>query len=159
MRRSGGSGRPVSRACGGGSELEKRYDIIDHTADIGIVAYGRDLKETFANAATALFDLIAEQDGVKTRLKRSVAVGAEDREALLVAWLNELIFLFDVERVLFKEFHMKTLTDTALEAECLGDKFNPRRHRLKMGIKAATYHMLKIADTPGGCEATVIFDI
>jgi len=139
--------------------VEKRYDIIDHTADIGIVAYGRDLKGTFANAAAALFDLMADRDRVKPRLRRTVAVSAGDREALLVAWLNELIFLFDVERLLFKEFQVTALTDRALQAECLGEKLNPKRHALKTGIKAATYYMLKIAETPGGFEATVIFDI
>ena len=67
----------------------KRFDIIDHTADVGIVAYGAELAEAFVNAAYAMFTLIADLEGVKQTVSREIEVEAEDQEGLLVRWLNK----------------------------------------------------------------------
>ncbi len=141
--------------------MEKDFEIIEHTADVGIRAFGADLKTTFANSAKAMFSLITNLSDVREALNRDVAVTASDREMLLVEWLNELIYLFDVENVLFKRFAISTLTDTELKARCYGEKVDKARHELKIGIKSATYHMLKVEKNPAGSgyRAQVLFDI
>jgi len=75
--------------------MEKDFEIVNHTADVGIIAYGTDIKQAFANAARALFSLITELDDVAEVLHRDIELIAPDEESLLVEWLNELIYLFD----------------------------------------------------------------
>jgi SHS2 domain-containing protein len=139
--------------------VEKPFEIIDHTADIGIIAYGADMKQVFANAALGLFNLMADLDEFKEDIRRELQISAEDVEVLLVAWLNELIYIFDVEHVIFKRFEINELTSTQIKARCFGEKIKPRQHKLKREIKAATYHMLKINKEEGGYKVQVIFDI
>ena len=129
--------------------MAKRFEIINHTADVGIAAYGAELKEAFANAAFALFSLIAELDQVADSVSHEVDVSAENQEDLLVAWLYELIFLFEVDGVLFNRFEVVELTDKRLRAVCYGERIDPERHSIKAGVKAATYHMLEIVKTDG----------
>jgi len=136
----------------------KRFDIIDHTADIGIVAYGKDLKEAFANAAYAMFTLIADLEGVKEVVCHKIEVQAEDRESLLVSWLNELLYLFDTEGIIFSRFKIKDLDENSLKAEGYGEPLDKTRHSLKSGVKAATYHMLRVAKD-NGYSIQVIFDV
>ncbi len=138
--------------------MRKRFAVIDHTADIGIAAYGADLREAFANAAYGLFSLITEPRKLKETLTREIEVEGEDAEDLLVAWLNEFIFLFDAEYLLFRRFAIEELTETHLKAKAYGERFDPRRHPMKRGIKAVTRHMLSSA-ARDGVEARVLFDI
>ena len=138
--------------------IEKDFEIINHTADVGIVAYGADLSQAFANAARALFSLITELDDVAEVLHRDIELTAPDEEGLLVEWLNELIYLFDTENILFKRFDIITLNNTQLKARSYGEKVDKSKHKLKTGVKAATYHMLKV-DKGDGCQVQVLFDI
>lgn len=148
---------------------DRRYQVFDHTADIGIQAYGHDLKEAFANMAYGMFSVIAELDKVKEVEFRDIEIEAEDREALLVAWLNELIYLFDVERLIFKRFEIGELTESRssspgqgptarLRARAYGEAFDPQHHVLKTEIKAATYHTIKV-ERGDGARLRVIFDV
>jgi SHS2 domain-containing protein len=137
---------------------KKDFEILNHTADVGIIAYGSDLKQAFANAAKGLFSLITDLDDVKEVLHRDAELTATDEESLLVEWLNELIYQFDTEGIIFKRFDIAQLDSTRLKARGYGEKVNKSRHRLKMGVKAATYHMLKV-NKVDGCRVQVLFDI
>jgi SHS2 domain-containing protein len=123
--------------------------VIDHTADVGIVAYGKDLKEAFANAAFGMFSLIADLEKVRGSISREIDVQSTDQEALLVDWLNELLYLFDVEHIIFKRFEITALSQKKLKAKVYGEKIDTSRHQLKTAVKAATYHMLKIEKNKG----------
>ena len=133
-------------------------EIINHTADIGIAAYGTDISQAFANAARALFSLITELDDTEEVLQRDIEVTAPDEESLLVEWLNELVYQFDTEGIIFKRFDIIRLDDTHLKARGYGEKVDSSRHRLKTGVKAATYHMWKV-DKDDCCRVQVLFDI
>ncbi len=139
--------------------VEKPFEVIDHTADIGIIAYGADIKQVFANAALGLFSLMADLDDLKETVQRELQLSAEDAEVLLVEWLNELIYIFDVEHIIFKRFEIDKLSSTEIKARCFGEKIKPGQHRLKREIKAATYHMLRINKEDSGYKVQVIFDI
>ena len=136
----------------------KKFDIIEHTADTGIVAYGTELDEAFANAAYAMFTLIADLEGVKEVVCRQIEVEAGDRESLLVSWLNELLYLFDVEGIIFKRFKVTELSESSLKAEGYGELIDKARHGLKAGVKAATYYMLRV-EKDNGYSVRVIFDV
>ncbi len=124
--------------------MNKEFEVIEHTADIGIRAFGIDLAGAFANAARGMFSLITDLNKINEAIYRDVEVAAPDRETLLVEWLNELLFLFDTEQLLFKRFYIGALTETGLQARCYGERVDKSRHELKRGIKSATYHMLKV---------------
>ena len=135
----------------------RRYKIIEHTADIGLNAYGRSLPEAFANAAYGMFSIMTELQSVREVETRRVEVAADDIEGLLFEWLNSLLYYFDAEMLLFKRFDITEFSDTHLVAVCHGEKFEPDRHRIKIGVKSATYHMLKVDREKN--VVTVIFDI
>ena len=135
----------------------KRFQLIEHTADTGLVAYGSSLAEAFANAAYGLFSIITELNKVREVESRPVAVSAGDAESLLFEWLNHLIYVFDVEHLLFKRFDITEITKHNLKATCWGEKYNPSRHYLKLGVKSATYHMLKVDREENRVQ--VIFDV
>jgi SHS2 domain-containing protein len=137
----------------------KPFEVIEHTADIGIVVYGADIKQVFANAALGLFNLMADLDNLKEDVKRDIELSAEDVEVLLVEWLNELIYISEVEHIIFKRFEINELSNTQLKATCFGEKIKPGQHRLKREIKAATYHMLRLNKEDGSYKVQIIFDI
>jgi SHS2 domain-containing protein len=139
--------------------MNKAFEVIDHTADVGIIAYGADIEELFSNAALALFSLIIEPESIENKFHLDLEVHSEDIDSLLVEWLNEIIYLFDVKRTLFNRFDIISLTDNRLKATCYGEDFNAMKHKIKTGVKAATYHMLKLDKSDNGFKAQVILDI
>lgn len=138
--------------------MDKEFEVLNHTADVGIIAYGSDMKEAFANIAKGMFSLITELTVIEETEYRDIELSSSDQESLLVEWLNELIYLFDVENIIFNKFDITQLGNTNLKARIFGDKVDSSRHELKVGIKAATYHMLRI-DKIDGCRVQVLFDI
>ena len=138
--------------------VAKDFELIEHTADVGIVAYGADVREAFANAARGMFSLIVEPGSVGEMAHRDIEVTAPDEESLLVTWLNELIYLFDAETMLFSRFDITELGTNRLKARAYGESVDDTRHKLKTGIKAATYHMVEVDRSQGG-RVRVLFDI
>ena len=135
------------------------FEIIEHTADIGIVACGADAGEAFTSAARGLMSLIAEPECIMGNLSREIRVTAPDMESLLIAWLNELIYLFDTEHLLFKDFEVITGGSTHFKVRATGEKVDTKRHVIQREVKAATYHMLEVKEADSGWRVRVIFDI
>jgi len=135
------------------------FDVIEHTADVGIRAYGESEAEAFQNAAFAMFSLIAELDKVADSTCLEIKVSSQDHETLLVGWLNELLYLYESQKVLLTRFEITRLEENYLEAMAYGETIDRRRHVLVTDIKAATYHMLSVNKTPDGWIAEVIFDV
>lgn len=135
----------------------RRFRLIEHTADTGLVAYGHSLAEAFANAAYGLFSIMAELNPVREMVSRTVTVSAADAEGLLFEWLNHLIYIFDVEHLLLKRFDISEFTERSLKATCWGEKYDPARHQLGLGVKSATYHMLQVDGEKHAVQ--VIFDV
>jgi len=139
--------------------MRKAFEIIDHAADVGIIAYGADVEELFSNAALALFSLITEPESVEEKLHLNLEVSSEDTDSLLIEWLNELIYFFDTKHMLFNRFDIGNVTHNELKATCYGEGFDPMKHKIKIGVKAATYHMLKLDKNGDGYKAQIILDI
>jgi SHS2 domain-containing protein len=145
--------------------VSRRYRLIKHTSDTGLIAYGESLAEAFASAAWGMFSIIADLRRVKEVDSRQVEVSALDTEGLLFEWLNSLLYFFDTEMLLFRKFDIEELngyqlkpsTTLRLKATCWGEKCDPSRHRLKTGIKSATYHLLTVDKEKN--RVRVIFDV
>lgn len=135
------------------------FEVFDHTADVGIHAYGATLTDLFIHAAQGMESLMVAPEEVRLTTSRSVTVEAHDNVSLLVAWLHELIFLFDTEYLLFREFEIDTLTEVRLTARVSGEPYDAKRHALSSAIKAVTWHEASVSCTDDGYRATIIFDI
>ncbi|HDP70183.1 MAG TPA: archease [Actinobacteria bacterium] len=137
----------------------KRFDILEHTADVGIVAYGKSLKEVFENTALGMFSLIVDPRTVRERVCYDVRVENEEKEDLLVEWLNELLYIFEVNKVVFKKLKALRLKDERfLEAKACGERIDLRRHQFEIQIKGCTYHELRV-EKDKTWRAQVIFDV
>jgi SHS2 domain-containing protein len=130
-----------------------------HTADVAYRIEGNSLAEIYVNAAHALVATMTDRRRLRTRETRDIEVEAPDREALLVAWLNYLLYLYDVDGFLGRVFEILELSEERLQARARGEIFDPERHVGKTAVKAATYHHLEITPRNYGWQATVIFDL
>lgn len=137
----------------------KKYRQISHTADIAYRIQGSSLAEIFCHAAEALVATMTDRRGLRRQEQREISVAAPDREALLVAWLNHLLYLYDVDGFLGRDFEILELQDDHLTARVWGEAFDPERHVSKTAVKAATYHHLELKPRDHGWQATVIFDL
>jgi SHS2 domain-containing protein len=135
------------------------FEILEHTADVGIVAHGASLEETFANAAAGMFAIMVDLDGVRPLEERRIDVEGRDREGLLVRWLTELLYYVDAEEMLFSRFAVEEIGDRQLRARVWGERIDREHHELHAGVKAVTRHMLEVGPEDGGYRAQVLFDI
>lgn len=140
-------------------DSSKKYWQISHTADVAYRIQGNTLAEIYINAAEALVGTMTDRHGLIPKEQRDVTVQAPDREALLVSWLNHLLYLYDVDGFLGRDFEILNLQDDFLSARVQGEIFDPERHVSKTAVKAATYHHLEITPRDHGWQATVIFDL
>lgn len=136
--------------------MPAKYEIIDHTADVAIRTSGSSLDEAFANAAYAMFDIMADAGSIEPKGEVMVEIEANDLGQLLVDWLSELLYLCDVDDVLFSEFEIK-ISGNSLTAKARGEKIDAEKHGLKTDIKAVTYHMLEVNEKEKSVQ--VLFDI
>jgi SHS2 domain-containing protein len=141
----------------------KEFEILEHTADIGIMAYGKTKREVFINSAKGMFEIIAgNNNGIaNNNFSCKVILKAEDLENLLVAWLNELLYIGETRLVILNKFHIKELSNFQIKAEVEGIKINPPSVKIEKEIKAVTYHCLEIKkdEERGFWSTRVIFDI
>ena len=139
------------------------FESLDHTADTAVRLRSRDPPELFADATRALLSIYLGPDAAVASVEAvPVRLEAESPEALLIDYLNELIFLFDTKRFLAAELAPGRLTlgsPSVLEGRILGETFDPARHEAKTEIKAATFHGLEIRKTGSGLEVDVVFDL
>lgn len=137
----------------------KIYELIDHTADVGVKAYGKSLSEAFENAAKGMFDIITDSSEIENIGQYNIELEAPDLEQLLVDWLSELLFLNSAKNVVFGFFKVE-IDDkkNKLSAKVFGEKFDISKHKAGAEIKAVTYHMLEVKKKKP-FRVQVLFDI
>ena len=136
--------------------MEPGFEEVDHTADIAIRVWGSDMAQLFANAARGMACQLADIEQVDAREREiQVSVEAEDREILLVEWLSELLYLGEIEGVVFTEFHILELSSNELRAIARGG----RVQHYDAHIKAVTFSELDIHPKDGQLETVVVFDV
>ncbi|UCE34479.1 MAG: archease [Deltaproteobacteria bacterium] len=135
------------------------YEIIDHTADLGIVVKGGNVKELFVNAANAMTDLMVKADTSEKGIKRKLIVEGEDLPDLMVRWLSEILYLFSGEHILVSAMEIGSINPTRLHSILSVVSLEKSRHEILREIKGVTYHQIAVEETGDGWEARVIFDI
>ena len=137
----------------------KRFEVLNHTADIGLIVYGENLKSLFENAGKAFFHLITDLKKVRLRTEKRIEIRKESLERLMVDWLTELLYLYEVESLLFKEFKVESVGEEGLRARAKGEAFQEGVHVIKTGVKAVTYHQMEVRKGKEGWRAQIIFDL
>jgi len=141
----------------------KRYEFLEHTADVYVAAYGESLAEAFENAALALFETMTYSERIRDVEEDSVEVSAQDEEALLYSWLEELLLRFEVEGKLYSRFKVDSIEEApqgyVLKARMWGEPFDRERHGSKTDVKAVTYHRMEILRSNSMVTVKYILDI
>lgn len=139
--------------------MKKPYETIDHTADIIIKAFGKNLAETFENAAKSMFDIITDNSEIESVGQYDIELEAPDLEQLLVDWLSELLFLSTSQNLVFGFFKVELDEEKKhIIAKVFGEKYNLSKHKIGVEIKAVTYHMLEVKNKRP-YHVQVLFDI
>jgi SHS2 domain-containing protein len=143
----------------------KRFEIIEHPADVGFLAYGATLGELFENAAGALCSLACAPEEIKEDTKREVVATAAELESLLYAWLSEILAIADSDQIVFRRVEVAALAEPQagvpgeVRGLAYGEPFNRERHSAGTYIKAITMHQFAIERTRGGYRARVFLDL
>jgi SHS2 domain-containing protein len=144
-------------------DSKKGYESLEHTADAYLAAYGRDLAEAFENAASGMFNVMTEIEKIRPVIEDEVEVSGEDEYALLYNWLEALLLRFELKSLLYSKFKISELSQGShgfvLKAEIWGERFDPKRHLQKVGIKAITYHQMEIITAPNNVTLKFLLDI
>ena len=135
----------------------KQYELIEHTADVGVKAYGKTVAEAFEHVAEAMFDIITDESTIDSIGEYDIQLEAPDLEQLLVDWLSKLLFLNDAENLVFGKFQV-TIDANRLSARVFGEKYNKKKHKMGVEIKAVTYHILQV-NKKDPIFVQVLFDI
>jgi SHS2 domain-containing protein len=135
------------------------FRILEHTADVGFEAFGSTRREVFENAARALLHLIVDPATIEPSEKIPIEVTGADPPNLLVNWLSEILFLYDAERWLFRDFKLNSLDEHSASGWGWGEQYDRVRHQTNLQIKAITYHQLRIEEYHRGWRAQVYVDI
>jgi SHS2 domain-containing protein len=137
----------------------KNYELIEHTADIGIRVKAKTLKDLFKNAALAMFEIIAQKQEAKITKSQKIKIKqkADNQDELFINWLNELLSLSATKELIFSDFRISKLNEKNLEATAIGERM--KNYKVNTEIKAATYCELELKESKSGWEAEVIFDV
>jgi len=141
--------------------IMKKYELFDHTADIGIEFFGRTKKELFTNAIVALKDIMIEENEIKPLQGhgKKVAVEGADTADLLVNFLREVLYLFNGKRLITVSCVMTGFAARRLTAELALVRYRPEKHTVRTELKAVTYHGLSVVKEKTRWKARVIFDV
>ena len=136
----------------------KPYEFLPHTADVRVVARGKDLAEAFGNAAYAVTDVVVDHTSIEKKVERKIVVESENRESLLYDFLEEFIVLVDSEGFLLAEVIDLVIEGNKLKATVTGDTYSDK-YETKTHVKAMTYQEMSIVEDSEGVEIRFIVDI
>lgn len=149
---------------GNGQDRPAGYEVVEHTADIGLRIWAPSLEGLFEQAALGMLALLTDPNRVRMGRIEDIAIEANDLEEALIAWLQEILYRFEVHHFVPARIEVLEATPRRVRARLEGEPFDPARHETRMDIKAATYHDLSVqreteADGTRRWRTTVIFDI
>lgn len=136
----------LTPAAGAAASQAGGFEYLDHTADVQIHAWGRDMREAFGAAAVGMFGYMVELEEFGVELERAVSATGHDWQSMLFAWLDECLYIFHTEqfvmsRVVVESINTETWTVTA---SVRGGLFDATRDKQGTEVKAITYSNMQI---------------
>lgn len=137
------------------------FRFLEHISDVYIEAHGKILEEAFVQAANAIFETMTDLKSIEPKEKRQIKIKSEDLNALLFDWIDQFLYFFDVEELIFSKFEIeiKKNENYELSGECWGEKFDPQKHPARTEIKAPTYSLMEIIQESSGVTLRFVVDI
>ena len=140
------------------------YEFREHTADVQVRSWGSSLEEAFSQTAYSLIATITpDLKKITPKIKKTITVEAEDKEALLFDFLSEFLYIFDVDELVFSQIHVSKIEKFKdkykLQATLKGEKFDLDKHEIGIEVKAITYSFLNIEETHESTIIDIVFDI
>jgi SHS2 domain-containing protein len=141
----------------------KKFEFLEHTADVYVAAHGSNLEEAFENSAIAMFETMTDTQQVRVSEEDHLEVAARDEEDLLYSWLEALLLKFEVDGKLYSRFKVESINSTPegfiLRAKMWGESYNRERHKSRTDVKAVTYHRMEILKGDSDLTVKFILDI
>ena len=135
------------------------WEHFETEADVGVSAWGPTRAEAFAQAALGVFTLIVKPEEVQERERRAVRAQADSPERLLASWINECLYVHEIEGFVVRRVEVDTCTATLVHGVLHGEELDAGRHRLGTIVKAATLHRLVVAEQDGEHRVSVVVDV
>jgi riboflavin kinase/FMN adenylyltransferase len=140
-----------------------RFRELEHTADRALHVWGKGLPDLLVGAARGMCSLMGDLEDLTPEVWRTIRLEADDREALLVEWLNELLFLIEQEGLLFVDFRIQSVSDPVetpqAGATLVANVGGAEAPVTRAQIKAATFHNLELVKDNGGWSTVITFDV
>jgi SHS2 domain-containing protein len=135
------------------------FELLEHTSDIGILARGRSREEALIAASNGLVSILVDPTAFHPVEERYLKATGLDEAAQVVNWLNEIVFFFDTEGMVFVDFLIKSWTSGEIVGRARGERLDIDRHEFRGAVKAATYHQFESHSIPEGWEFRVFVDV
>jgi SHS2 domain-containing protein len=135
------------------------WEHFDVEADVGVHAWGATRADAFARAAEGMFALIVPPADVATLETREVRAQADTPEALLVNWLNECLYVHEIEGFAVARVEVDGCRDGLVHGLLHGEPLDPARHRLGTIVKAATHHQVEVREDERRVDVRVVVDV
>jgi SHS2 domain-containing protein len=139
--------------------MAPEYELLEHTSDIGVCARGANREEALIAASRGLVSILVDPSGFHPREGRYFKAAGPDEAAQIVNWLNEILFFFDTENIVFVDFAIDSWTAEEITGHAEGERFDIDRHEFRTAVKAATYHQFESHAIPDGWELRVFVDV
>ncbi len=136
----------------------KEFELFEHTADVGVRGFGRTVEEAFENTAKAMMSVMFDLKTIEPKREIEIECSAGSIDELLVAFLNEVLSMIDIEGLVLREFRV-SINENKLTCVAKGEEFKPEKHHPKTEVKAATYSQLKVFKNDGYWVAQCIVDV
>jgi SHS2 domain-containing protein len=135
------------------------FQLLEHTSDVGILARGRTRENALIAASHGLASILVDAAPFHPLEERHFKAAGRDETAQVINWLNEILFFFDTDNLVFVEFEIDSWTATEIVGRARGERFDIDRHEFRTGVKAATYHQFESHQTADGWEMRVFVDV
>lgn len=135
------------------------WDHFDADADVGVRGWGPTRGEAFAQATLGVFALLVGPDEVLAREQREIRAQADGPQALLAAWIDECLYVQEIEGFVARSIDVSRCTDTLAHGVLHGEPLDPIRHRVGTGVRRITAHQVAVDDQSGRHEVRIVVDI
>jgi SHS2 domain-containing protein len=136
------------------------FQLLEHPSDIGILARAATREEALIEASKGLVSILVNPENFRPKEERYFKATGTDHAAQVVNWLNEIIFFFDTEGMVFVEFAIDSWSPDEIAGRAVGERFDIDRHEFRTAVKATTYHQFESHPTAeGGWELRVFVDV
>ena len=140
------------------------FEFMDHTADVSVKSWGRNLEEAFSQTALSLMTTITPNlKKISPKIEKKFEIVAEDKYALCFDFLSEFLYIFDVEDLVFSYISVKSIQKIEekykLIALAKGEPFDRDKHEIGTEVKAITYSFMNIEETENKVEINIVFDV